>query len=95
MSTCALKAGCYREPQKIVEIENIVHQLLLLALAKPAGLRVTIKDTHDSVSGVYRGITWCLTERGMACVLRLTPHGEERDAPIDVSEIEHIEAEAA
>jgi hypothetical protein len=85
-----MTANCYTDPSQILQIEAKVQQLLMLAL-EHRRLRLRIKD-HDSITdGVYRACNWCLTEQGLACILRMTTQDTEPDSAIDVSLIEDIQ----
>ena len=89
-----LTASCYEDPQQILKIEDVVRKLLLASLNR-RNVRLTIRNrvtqNISGAEGLYRGCTWCLTDRGLACVLRFAPAGAEDDAPIDVSQIEQID----
>lgn len=89
-----LTATCYEDPEKVLNIDSTLQKLLLAALQR-RHLRLTIRNPEqDSTSiteGLYRGCTWCLTESGLACVLRLSHLDSDDDFAIDVSRIEAVE----
>lgn len=87
--TNAFTARSYREPSKILEMEATVQKILLVALQHDS---LSLKMKGDSIAeGKYRGCTWCITDDGFACVLRITPPNSDYDSAIDVSRIEEIQ----
>src|SRR5262249_46723695 len=96
MATGTLTACSYEDPNTILNIDPTLQKLLLVALRRRP---ITLKLRNDSTEcmsvarGFYRGTTWCLTDRGLACVLRLAAADEGKDSAIDVSQIDAIEVE--
>ena len=94
MNTGSLTARCFEDADRILRIDNTVQRLLVSALRRQT-MKITVRNDSDGAlseaEGEYRGCTWCLTDRGLACVLRFTETDHEFDSAIDVSRIEDIE----